>query len=378
VSNDQKKIRVMHVIAGNQMGGTERMLCYLVPNYEKEKFETCLVTCASPSKYTEEWQRAGIEQLYFLHTRKPVSLAAFIRIFKHIKQWKPDVIFAFGLRVNISARIAAWLCRVPVFITGQRGIEDWKGKGAVLLEKITSIFVDVYIGNSKACCDMLARREKISASKLQVIYNGIQLNIPKDYKQRAADIRARHYPDNAVVIGSIGRLNRVKGHEYLIKAVPKILKQIPEAFFVIVGHDQYKQYIHKLVKKMGLDHKVILPGYSADVASWLESFDVFALPSISEGMPVSVLEAFLMKCPVVATQTGGTPELVKNHETGLLVPARDSAALATAIVELVLKQELGYEMSERAFVLASKSYSLEQMMCRYCKTIEALYLKTKR
>jgi glycosyltransferase involved in cell wall biosynthesis len=368
-----KKFRVMHVMSSRTMGGTERMLTHLIPNFDKKRFESCLVCFNSSSMLTREWRDSGIE-VYHLDVDSAISVKGAWRILWFMRRWRPDILYVYGLRANLMTRIAKLFYKVPVFITGQQGIEDWKGRLAVFLEKSTSFWVDKYIGVSKACCDMLARREKIPSFKLEVVHNGICLDVPKDVQTRANNIKQKYkFPEGAFVVGSVGRLQPVKGHEYLIEAACEVVKKYPETFFVILGQDYRNGELQKLVKDKNLESRFLFPGYSKDVASWLATFDLFVLPSLSEGLPVVALEALFMRCPVVATDVGGTGEAIEHEKTGLLVPPADPKSLADAMIRMYESNDLRDRLRQEGYKKACNEFSVEKMVQGYEKVALDIY-----
>lgn len=374
-----RKIRVMHGISSWAMGGTERMLTHLIPHFDKTRFDSCLMCFNSPLPVSEEWKASGIE-VYHLNMDKRVSIIGIVRCMKLLRQWKPDILMVYGLRANLMARFAAWLCRIPVFITGQRGIEDWKGRSEVFLERITSVFVDLYIGNSQACCDMLARREKISPQKLLAIPNGIDFKAPENLDMRTREIKTKHaIPPGSFIIGTVGRLQPVKGHHDLVAAAQIVLRKHPEAFFVLVGEDFRNGELQALAKHLQINERVCFAGYSKDVASWLATFDIFVLPSLSEGMPVAVIEAMFMSKPVIATNVGGTPEVIQDGQTGLLIPPSDPHQMAQSIITLIEKPVLRQKYATTGHDLAISHFTVEIMTKRYENIfIKLLSRKKKR
>jgi len=275
--------------------------------------------------------------------------------------------------------LAAWWCRIPVFITGQRGIEDWKTKKEVFLEKVTSIFVDLYIGNSNACCDMLATRERISRKKLYTIPNGIAFDIPSDIAGKTASLSKQYQlPENKVIVGSVGRLQPVKGHHDFISAIPAVLRKCPDTYFIIVGEDHRGGELQRLAKNLGVEQSICFAGYRKDVAAWLNRFDIFVLPSLSEGMPVSVLEAMFMKKPVIATSVGGVPEVIENGEDGLLVPPKNPEELADAIVHMITDSALRESIAMKGYEKVQKQYRVDVMIKRYQDVFISLLKQKKR
>jgi len=341
------------------------MLTHLIPHFDITRFESCLVCFNSPSAVSDEWTAAGIE-LFHLNIDKRLSIKGVYRLILLLRKWKPDVLLVYGLRANLMARLAAWWCKVPVFITAQQGIEDWKTLVDIFLERYTSSFVDLYVGVSEACCRMLATRERIPARKLYVIPNGIELKVPSDIEERARQIRREHkLPTDSVIIGTVGRLEPVKGHDYLIIAAKTILHNHPNVFFVFLGDDRRDGELQELVKEKDISEKVYFAGYSNEVAAWLKCFDIFVLPSLSEGMPVVVLEAMFMKLPVVATNVGGTGEVVLDGKTGLLVPKADPERLAEAILQLIKNPQQRQELAEAGYKRAREHFTADIMVKRY-------------
>jgi glycosyltransferase involved in cell wall biosynthesis len=156
-----------------------------------------------------------------------------------------------------------------------------------------------------------------------VIYYGIDLSRFRE----ASPALVRDGP----VIGSVARLVPQKGHRFLLDAAPRILERHPRARFVLVGEGPARADIERQAHRAGIEEHVLLVGERADVPAWLASFDVFALPSLFEGLCYAVIEAQAAGVPVVATPVGGVRETVIDHETGLVVPRKDPVALADAI-----------------------------------------------
>lgn len=166
------------------------------------------------------------------------------------------------------------------------------------------------------------------------------------------------------VIGNVARLAAQKGHRYLIEAAPLVLARYPGARFVIVGDGELAADLEEQARGAGLAERFELPGHREDVPECLASFDVFAFPSLFEGLCLAVIEAQAAGVPVVATPVGGIPENVVDGETGLLCPPRDPVALAAAIVRLLDHPEDAERMAARAQGLALARYSERRMVER--------------
>ena len=174
--------------------------------------------------------------------------------------------------------------------------------------------------------------------RVHTIHNGIDVRrFPVGHPE---DRRHPLHPGSGyTLVTTVAGLNNQKGHVYLIRAVPEILRQVPQARFLLVGDGHLRGGLEALVASLGLSQVFTFAGDRSDVASILASTDLFVLPSLFEGMPMSVLEAMAAGRAVVATDVAGTQDTVVSGQTGLLVPPEDPEALAGAIVELLLDAE---------------------------------------
>jgi glycosyltransferase involved in cell wall biosynthesis len=167
-------------------------------------------------------------------------------------------------------------------------------------------------------------------------------------------------PDELAVIGTVAHLSREKGLNYLIEAasiIPDVQKRMR---FVIVGNGNCRQELEKLVHEKGLTEVFHFAGFHSDISSFMKSFDMFALPSLSEGLSSAILEAMSASLPIVATNVGGIPELVTSGDNGLLVPPGDPAALAQAIRQLADNPEECLRMGRRGRARMEEHFTLDR------------------
>ena len=197
--------------------------------------------------------------------------------------------------------------------------------------------------------------------RIEVVYNGV------DAPSANGDaVRARlGVPEGVPLVGEVGRLCDVKGQRELIAA----LAQVPDARAVLVGADleqggAYERELEREAERFGVRDRVVFAGRREDVADVLAELDVFALPSWTEGLPLVVLEAMAQRRPVVATPVGGTPEVVVDGETGLLVPPRDPDALAAALRRLLDDAGLRARMGDAGFRRVRERFSSDAMVTR--------------
>ena len=170
-------------------------------------------------------------------------------------------------------------------------------------------------------------------------------------------------PPDAPVVLVFSRLNRMKGIEYFLEAVVEVSRRYPEVRFVIAGDGDNRAELEAYAAKLGIASKVLFTGFRTDLPHLLAEADLSVLPSLSEGLSNSILEAMSAGVPVVATNVGGNPEIVEDGVTGLLVPARDSAALAKAMIRMFeepgLRLEFGAAGRRRINTVFSMERSVE-------------------
>ena len=169
-------------------------------------------------------------------------------------------------------------------------------------------------------------------------------------------------PHHAPIVGNVAALVAHKGQRHLVEAAVAVLPQVPDARFVIAGEGELRPVLERQIKEHHLEKHVLLAGFRPDVLSVHKAFDIFVMSSVSEGLGTSLLDAMACAKPVVATAVGGIPEVVVHGETGFLVPPRDHAAMARAIVTLLKDDALRQRMGEAGRTRALGRFSAERMV----------------
>jgi len=298
--------------------------------------------------------------LYFLVT-------GVLKLIRIINAHKIDVIHANGSRCMIYGGIAGKIKRIPV-IWHVRIVEKDN-----LLDRILSKLADRIIVISNSVRDRfnwLKNREKIS-----VIYNGIDIddftrNINTDKIRKKLSIT-----ETEIVIGTVGQLIPMKGHKYFIEAAKIVLEKVKNIKFLIVGGSQednsYEMELKNMVKNYGLEDKIIFTGYRKDIKNIIALIDIFVFSAVGEGFGRVLIEAMALQKPVVASNSGGIPEIVVDGETGILVPERDSLSIASAIIKLINEKGMRYKMGIAGRKRVEERFTIE----RHVKGIEGEYSK---
>jgi glycosyltransferase involved in cell wall biosynthesis len=229
------------------------------------------------------------------------------------------------------------------------------------------ILFDLEIGVSQTITNRLNARPLAKILKRQAvcIHNAIDLSrfqavkIDKQVKRNSLGI-----PHNVPLIGTVGRLSEEKGFRFLIEAIPQVLAEIPDAYFLIVGEGNLKKSLQNQAAILGIEHRVIFTGSRLDVEEILSCLDLFVSSSLWEGLPTNILESMASGVPVVATDIPGTREIIQNGYNGWLTPPRDTCALARTIVEALKDANLGRQFAERAQQTV-QSFSLDLVVDKH-------------
>jgi glycosyltransferase involved in cell wall biosynthesis len=220
--------------------------------------------------------------------------------------------------------------------------------------------VDCFIAASEAIRRMLIA-DGVPAERTITVHEGIDV----DHVLAAPRVNVHEafwLPHHAPVVGNVAALVPHKGHRHLVDAAQLVVREIPDARFVILGEGELRDALERQVRDHHLEKHVLLPGFRTDVLGCIKGFDLFALSSVTEGLGTSLLDAMACSRAIVATRAGGIPEVVEDGVTGRLVPARDHAALAQAIVELLRDDALRKRMGGAGLARVSERFTVERMV----------------
>ncbi|MEX5721405.1 glycosyltransferase [Geodermatophilus maliterrae] len=250
---------------------------------------------------------------------------------------------------------AATLPRVPVIGVAHLPM-PMPGPRIARLVRATASHLAAVVGVSSGAAREVEQLLGLGEGTVRVVHNGV----PEPEERRAVPA-----PPGRVVVGAVGRLHEQKGFDVLLRAVAGL----PEVHVVVVGDGQERAGLERLAADLGLHGRVSWLGWSDHASGYVRSFDVLAVPSRYEGLPLVVLEAMLGRVPLVVTPVGGIPDAVRDGESGLVVPVDDVAALRSALARLAADPGLGHRLAAAAEVEARRRFTAEAMARSY----EALY-----
>ena len=298
--------------------------------------------------------------LISLAPKTEMDLTAAWRLSRILKQLKPDVVHAHdphgvamaGLALSMSTQLAK-----PPLVAARR--VDFHLRGSSL-SRWKYRQVDCFICASEAIRQMLVG-DGVPAARAVTVHEGIDIE-RVDSASPAKLHEELWLPHHAPIVGNVAALVPHKGQRHLLEAARLVLPQVPDARFIIAGEGELRPALERQIKDHHLEKHVLLVGFRPDVLSLHKAFDIFVMSSVTEGLGTSLLDAMAAGKPVVATMTGGIPEVVVDGETGFLVPPRDHAAMAEAIVALLKDEALRRRMGEAGRARACALFSAERMV----------------
>jgi glycosyltransferase involved in cell wall biosynthesis len=361
------RMRIIYVVNNLVIGGAERHLTRLLGAlYSSDQWDVSVYCLERKGPYLKTMEAMGIEVVGpstpWSARRVPSALLA---LYRYLRQERPLIVHAYLIEAGVLGAMAARLARVPFVLTCRRYVHAFRGQQFRRYRVMTAIMdrcSDVVIAVCEAACEQ-AIHEGTPAEKVIVVENSVPLT-------REVPPRGNLFNGDPV-IGSVGSLHVRKGYRYLIEATPLVLTELPEARFVLVGGGPERPRLEQLAAELGVAGRVQFLGQRTDISDLLPGFDVFVLPSITEGMPNAVLEAMAAGIPVVASRVGGVPEIVQDGETGLLVEPESPSDLACSLVRLGRNAPLRLALRQRALAVVTSRFNPQ----REVDETEAVYFQ---
>jgi glycosyltransferase involved in cell wall biosynthesis len=347
----------VHVDTAKTWRGGQRQVLLTVLGLRERGHRTVLV--AHPDGELAVRASEG-HDLIRLAPRAEVDLHAGWKLSRIIKDLRPDIVHAHDPHaVALSSLALSFLTsgKCPSLVASRRVAFHLKGHA---FSRWKYHQVDCFVAASNAIHEMLVG-DGIDADRVVTVYEGIELE--RIEAEPPVNLHAEFWlPKQAPIVGAVAALTQEKGHKYLVDAAALVVREVPDARFVILGEGELRPALERQIKDLHLDKHVVLPGFRADILSCIKSFDVFVMSSLFEGLGTSLLDAMALSKPTVASDTGGIPEVVSHGETGLLVPPRDSRELASAITRLLKDPERRERMGRAGHERVARLFSAEQMI----------------
>ncbi len=275
----------------------------------------------------------------------------------------PDVIHMHSSTAHFLGVWARWLVRSTAATVFTRRM-DYRLRRAPLMRLPYRLLTDRVVAISQGVRRALVE-SGISDRRIEVISDAVDVERFRPVPRPAAERRSLGLPETAPILGVVAGLIPRKGHRYLFEAMVSIRSRLPDVVLLVVGDGPLRGSLDRLSVKLGVSAGIRFAGQVEDVRRPLACIDVLVLPSIAEGLGVSLLEGMAMGLPVVGTSVGGIPDAVRDGVTGYVVPPRDPGALAERLLGLLAQPDLRLRMGRAARELAESEFSSEVMARRY-------------
>ncbi|SLM50193.1 Glycosyl transferase, group 1 [Nitrospira japonica] len=294
----------------------------------------------------------------------------FVACLKLVRTQRIDLIHAHEFSAIVCGWVIARLAGIPFVGTVHGKNYFWERARRRLAYRVISGSGRL-VAVSQDLRQFVMEKVGLSSERIDLIYNGVEsgARVSND-EARQARAELGLAPDN-VVIGAIGSLYPVKGHQFLLEAMPAVLVRYPHTVLLVMGRGELEDTLKEQAKRLGLEGSVRFLGMRNDIPKLLGTLDVFVLPSLSEGLSLALLEAMAAGIPAVATKVGGNAELVVEGETGVLVPSQDAAALSKALCSLLDNRETRERFGRSAVARVEQRFSAGLM----AKNYQRLYMR---
>ena len=369
---DDPRPLILHVIHHLYIGGMENGLVNLVNRLPESRFRHVIACVEDYSDFRQRLSRDDVEVIALQRSR--VGVWRMRRaIFGHCRRLRPAVVHTRNLS-GLDALLPARLAGVAHCVHGEHGwdVSDLNGDHwkPALLRRLHSPLIGRYVTVSKDLERYLVDRVGIAPARITQIYNGADVERFAPAGKKPIGLLPEGFLDDGrVIVGTVGRFQSVKDHASLVRAFSELLRTRAELAsrvrLAIVGGGPLLDETRALVKELGVEAYAWLPGAVDDIPSVLQTFDVFVLPSLAEGVSNTILEAMATGLPTIATAVGGNVEIVEDGKTGRLFEPRDVKSLATLIANYVADAQLRGAHSRAARHAAVERFGLDAMVDQY-------------
>lgn len=369
------KIKVLQLVEGFNFGGAETKLLELVKHMDTQRFETTVISLGLGREIEELFLELNCRVLTFQRKRQ-FDFGLLRRIRRFIRDEEIDVVMTTLFYADVIGALAGHK-------GGAKGVFSWETISSpkwlvphrFWAYRYAIRRADKVISVSKATAEWLVEKRKVDPQKIMIIPYGVNLDKfnPKIKSVTRQDIGVNK---DDVVIGQVSRLTEQKGHTYLIDAAPRIVAEVPNVKFVLVGDGPLRSSLEAQIRDRGMQDYFILLGFRQDVPELLPLFDVFTLPSLYEGLPNVVLEAMACGLPIVATPVDGTKEAVVHQKTGYLVPVGDTLELSEKLISVCSNDALRLRLGLAGRGRVEDDFSLDGQVRKFEKLYESYALQT--
>ncbi|MEM2144732.1 MAG: glycosyltransferase [Candidatus Jordarchaeaceae archaeon] len=370
----QRKIHVLQMIGEFTSGGAESVVVNLANNIDQSQFKLTFTARKNGPVSTSLPNNSDLVIIPKKNGFDPYHLALLVQL---IRRNDIDIVHSHLFGPNLFGFLAAK-------ITGRKIIQTIHGRDCfgtikrLWAYRFMMPWVDYIVSVSEPLEVELRKKLKINKAQIKTIHNGVALNKLNRPVDREGKLRCIGLPTNCKIIGAVGNIKPIKGYDVLLKALLILKKRkTPNFILAIVGevfpkHEYYKKMLDDFIKKNDLEDQVLFLGYRQDVKEILSLFDLYVLPSRSEGLSMSLLEAMAACKPVIVTDVGMNSRIIKNFSNGLIVESESAESIAEGIIKVLKDEDFAIKIAINALKTIQEKYSDKQMAYEYMSLYKAV------
>jgi glycosyltransferase involved in cell wall biosynthesis len=359
-------MRVMFLSTSMGMGGADKQLLSAAELMHAQGHEVCIVSLTELGPMGLEARSQGIRTESLDMRRGVPDPRGLIRLIRLVRSWKPDVLHSHMIHANLMARAVRLFARVPVMVSTIHNIYEG-GPLWMAAYRISNGLVDHMTIISEAAADRFVKEGIVPRELLTCVPNGVDTERFRQVAPEAREaVRSSIGVNDGFVWLAVGRFEVAKDYPNMLHAFAQVCRRDSNAVLLLVGHGSLQQETESLAQSLGLEDRIRFLGVRSDVPEVMAAADGYVMSSAWEGMPIALLEAAAAGLPIVATRVGGNHEVVREGESGFLVPPRDSDALGQAMLRLMEQTpERRREMGERGREHVRVHYGLGRVVERW-------------
>lgn len=364
--NNMKKIRIVHIQVLPLFSGVQKAMYDILVRLDRNQYEISVI-CQCEGELTQLLKKCKIEYILVPELKRSINIffdiRAFLKLYNIFKKGKYDIVHTHSSKPGFLGRLAAKQACVKGIIHTVQGFAFHSQSSKLTkfivgaLEKIAGYAADkvVFVNDNDR---ISAKNMKlISAHKMLTIYNGIELNYGRN-NGNGREKELQYKKEAKSYVGMVARLWKQKAPHDYIHSIFYVLQKKTNTKFLVIGDGPLEKELKELCTNLGISKNVDFLGWRKDVPDLLKKLDVFVLPSLWEGLPVSILEAMALGKPVVATDIKGNNELVVHGKTGFLVPPHRPDKIAESIISLLDDEKMATEMGEKGYLRLKEKFDI--------------------
>ena len=371
------KKKIIRVIARLNIGGPAIHVILLSSRINHDQYETILLSgkeAPEEGNMLELAEREGVQPIIITNLGRELNLfrdlTTLLYLYRIFKKEKPDIVHTHTAKAGTVGRIAAVLAGVPIIVHTFHGhvLHGYFGKHKTnvfrWVERILAKWSTTIIAVSQQCKDDLIRYQIGTDETIRMIPLGLDLDRFSQTNPEARTLLRDEWgvPQDAFLFGMIARMVPIKRHEDLFRAIPLVLQQLPNTYFIIVGDGERRKELESLMQEIQIQHRCIFAGFRQDLERVYQAVDAVVLTSGNEGLPVAIIESLSSGKPVVSTNVGGVSELIQDGLTGYLAEPFNVKSIADNLIKMASDPHKAQSMGKQAQIDILKRFSIQRLV----------------